>query len=434
MKADYTHYAIENYILKISGVFNYNKSFKATAIQNKYEELKFSESNVNFCKDFFYPNLRKEFFSNHEDRHPILIRKGSENAPVNLFQYVFNSKTDKAKSININIIESRLDLFDNGFGLFTLSLRLDKDCVDLARFSDAAFLARNFDTLIEFGPYSKWHEYIEQEVLLGLSTRGNTIKVDEYSGSKYKLYMILDVPQLADKDQIKALLLDIGTLARLGSAVGNAFDGMDENYIKKLIKNNSIAVFNNWQGLALLDTYTVVGKSILNTDWKIETYNSIYYGIYCYSLFLKYSLFKFNFEIADLDEDRREDFQDFLARYYFNYVSYNFLPTEIYNKIRVALDIEKELDLLNEKISAVGQRIQEDQQDRTNKILGIVTVLSSVSSAQPVFDYLVIGQQWLGWNVALYWTIAITLTLVVVTGIGFYIFGKTILKWFKNRK
>jgi hypothetical protein len=193
-------------------------------------------------------------------------------------------------------------------------------------------------------------------------------------------------------------------------------------------------VFNNWQGLALLDTYTVVGKSILNTDWKKETYNSIYYGIYCYSLFLKYSLFKFNFEIADLDEDRREDFQDFLARYYFNYISYNFLPTEIYNKIRVALDIEKELDLLNEKISAVGHRIQEDQQDRTNKILGIVTVLSSVSSAQPVFDYLVIGQQWLGWNVALYWTITISIILLLIAGLTFYVFGKNILKWIKKRR
>ena len=35
-------------------------------------------------------------------------------------------------------------------------------------------------------------------------------------------------------------------------------------------------------------------------------------------------------------------------------------------------DIEKELKLLNEKIVAVGQKIQEEQQDRTNKILGKV--------------------------------------------------------------
>lgn len=434
MRHDYTQFTIENYILKITGVFNYTPSFYATALKNSYEPLLFSESNVNFCKDFFYPNLRKEFFSNHADRHPILIRKGTANSTVNLFQYAHNSTTEKVKNIDIIVAESRLDLFENGFGMFSLSLRLNTDQLDLATFSDAAFLARNFDTTIEFGSYTKWHEYIENEVLLGLSTRGSTIKVDEYSGSKYKLYMILDVPQLEDKAQIKALLFDIGTLSRLGSAVNAASDGMDATYIKKLIKNNSIEVFNNWQGLALLDTYTVVGKSILNADWKKETYGTIYFGIYYYCLFLKYSLFKFNFDIADLDEDCREDFQDFLAKYYYNYVSYNFLPTEIYNKIRVALDIEKELNLLNEKIVAVGQRIQEEQQDRTNKILGIVTVLTSISSVEPVYDYLLAGQQWLGWQAEIYWTATVTVGLLLGGGIAFYIFGKTLVKWIKKRK
>ena len=46
-----------------------------------------------------------------------------------------------------------------------------------------------------------------------------------------------------------------------------------------------------------------------------------------------------------------------------------YLIYQIYNKIRTSLDIEKELKLLNEKIVAVGQKIQEEQQDKTNKIL-----------------------------------------------------------------
>ena len=184
----------------------------------------------------------------------------------------------------------------------------------------------------------------------------------------------------------------------------------------------------------MLDTFTVVGNKILDQNWKKETYSNIYYGIYLYCLFLKYNLFKYNFEISDLDEDRRSNFQDFLAKYYFNYISYNFLPTEIFYKIRTALDIEKELQLLNEKIVAVGQKIQEEQQDKTNKILGIVTVLSSLSSAQPVYDYLVIGQKYLGWDVALYWTVAILIVLILGGGVGFYVFGKNILTWIKKRE
>ena len=433
MNQDYTKYSIQNYILKITGVFNYDKELFEKGTKSNYKQLKFSDDFEKFSKDFFYPDIRNQFFNNDKKRHTILIRENAENSTVKLFSYQYDGKT-KSKELQLKIVDSRLDLFDEGFGLFTLNLEIQSELVDLTKFSDAAFLARNFETNIEHADYEKWHEYIEKEILLGSSTRGQSIKVDEYSGSKYKLYMVLDIPELNEKETMKSLLFDIGTLSRIGSAIGNSYDSMDKDYIERLIKNNSISVFNNYEGLALLDTFTVVGNKILDQNWKKETYSSVYYGIYLYCLFLKYNLFKYNFEIADLDEDRRSNFQDFLAKYYFNYISYNFLPTEIYNKIRKALDIEKELKLLNEKIVAVGQKIQEEQQDRTNKILGIVTVLTSVSSVQPVYDYLIEGQKMLGWSTEIYWITTISIVLVLVAGIGFYVFGKTILKWIKKRK
>ena len=433
MNQDYTQYSIENYILKITGVFNYNKDFLIKATQSDYQELQFSEDSEKFSKDFFYPDLRNQFFNNNKKRHSILVRNNPENSIIELFQYQYDGKT-KSKEVQLKIVDSRLDLFDDGFGLFTLNLRIQSEKTDLTKFSDAAFLARNFETNIEHTIYEKWHQYIETEVLLGASTRGQSIKVDEYSGSKYKLYMILDIPELKGKEEMKSLLFDVGTLSRIGSAIGNNYDSMDKDYVNHLTNKNSISIFNNWEGLALLDTYTVVGNKILDTNWKKDTYSTIYHGIYLYCLFVKYNLFKYNFEIADLDEDRRSNFQDFLAKYYFNYISYNFLPTEIYNKIRTALDIEKELKLLNEKIVAVGQKIQEEQQDRTNKILGIVTVLTSVSSVKPVYDYLIEGQKMLGWSAEIYWITTISIVLVLGAGVGFYVFGKNILKWIKKRK
>ena len=433
MTKDYTQFGIENYILKITGVFNYDKEFLKKAAKSNYEELQFSEDSEKFSKDFFYPDLRNQFFNNNKKRHSILVRNNPENSIIDLFQYQYDGKT-KSKEIQLKIVDSRLDLFDDGFGLFTLNLRIQSEKTDLNKFSDAAFLARNFETNIEHTIYEKWHQYIETEVLLGASTRGQYIKVDEYSGSKYKLYMILDIPELKEKEEMKSLLFDIGTLSRIGSAIGNNYDSMDTDYVNNLTNKNSISIFNNWEGLALLDTYSVVGNKILDTNWKKDTYSTIYHGIYLYCLFLKYHLFKYNFEIADLDEDRRSNFQDFLSKYYFNYISYNFLPTEIFNKIKTALDIEKEVKLLNEKIVEVGQKIQEEQQDRTNKILGIVTVLTSVSSVQPVYDYLIEGQKMLGWSTQIYWITTISIVLVLGAGIGFYVFGKNILKWLKKRE
>jgi hypothetical protein len=285
-------------------------------------------------------------------------------------------------------------------------------------------LSRNFETNIEHTDYEKWHQYIEKEVLLGSSTRGQFVTVDEYSGSKYKLFMVLDIPELNEKETMKSLLFDIGTLSKIGSAIENNYDSMDKAYVQQLINKNTISVFNNWEGLALLDSFTVVGNKILDTTYKKEAYTRVYHGIYLYCLFLKYNLFKYNFEIKDLDEDRRSNFQDFLAKYYYNYISYNFLPTEIFNKVKTALDIENEINLLNEKIVAIGLKIQEEQQARTNVILGIVMVLSTLASIQQIQSYIVLTQKWLGLNDEE----TISIVIILVLGILFFVFGKTILK------
>ena len=428
MNKDYTQFRIDNYILKITGIFNYDKEFIKKAVKSNYKELEFSDDFEKFSKDFFYPDIRNQFFNNDKKRHNILIREDSANSIVDLFQYKYKSTSEKSKEIQLKIVDSRLDLFDEGFALFTLNLKVQSEKTDLTKFSDAAFLARNFETNIEHTDYEKWHQYIEKEVLLGSSTRGQSVKVDEYSGSKYKLFMVLDIPELNEKETMKSLLFDIGTLSKIGSAIENNYDSMDKDYVQQLINKNTISVFNNWEGLALLDSFTVVGNKILDTPYKKEAYSRVYHGIYLYCLFLKYNLFKYNFEITDLDEDRRSNFQDFLAKYYYNYISYNFLPTEIFNKVKTALDIENEINLLNEKIVAIGLKIQEEQQARTNVILGIVMVLSTLASIQQIQGYIVITQKWLGLNDEE----TISIVIILVLGILFFVFGKTVLKKIKK--
>lgn len=428
MNKDYTQFRIDNYILKITGIFNYDKEFIKKAVKSNYKELEFSDDFEKFSKDFFYPDIRNQFFNNDKKRHNILIREDSANSIVDLFQYKYKSTSEKSKELQLKIVDSRLDLFDEGFGLFTLNLKVQSEKTDLTKFSDAAFLARNFETNIEHTDYEKWHQYIEKEVLLGSSTRGQSVKVDEYSGSKYKLFMVLDIPELNEKETMKSLLFDIGTLSKIGSAIENNYDSMDKDYVQQLINKNTISVFNNWEGLALLDSFTVVGNKILDTPYKKEAYSRVYHGVYLYCLFLKYNLFKYNFEITDLDEDRRSNFQDFLAKYYYNYISYNFLPTEIFNKVKTALDIENEINLLNEKIVAIGLKIQEEQQARTNVILGIVMVLSTLASIQQIQGYIVITQKWLGLNDEE----TISIVIILVLGILFFVFGKTVLKKIKK--
>jgi len=426
MSQDYTHYTIENYILKITGVFNYDKDFIAKSSQNGYNELKFSDGELKSYKDFFYPDYRKNFFSNDDKRHLILTKSAFKNS----FLKFGNSE----KPLSISIEESRLDLFDDGFGLFSIDIKINKENITLSDFSDASFFVRNFESKLQNNTYNKWHEFIENELLLGSKTRGDYINVDDYSGTKYKLYMIVDLPEILSEEERDHLLVDLATISQIGTTGLKGPNSLDSNYFNKLLKQNGIIIYGNWKGLALLDTFTILGKGIFGNPWDMPKYKYTYYSIFMYCLFVKYSLFKFNYEIANLDEDRRANFQKFMSKYYYNLISYNFLPTELFMKIKIGLDIDNECNLLNEKIELIGRQIQEEQQDRTNKILGIVTVLSSLSSAQPVYDYLLVGQKYLGWDVALYWSVTISIVLVLGGGVGFYVFGKNILKWIKKRK
>lgn len=417
---------VSNYILKITGVFNYTSAFEKKAIQSGYQFLEYTEDEVSAFKDFFYPDFRKQFFSNDKKRHQILFKSSFEHSLLSL--------GNEVKSMAISIAESKLDLFEDGFGLFTIDIRIEKEQLNLSDYSDASNFTRNFETPLMNSGYEKWHQYIDNEILMGSITRGESIKVDDYSGTKYKLYMIVDSPESLTTEQRDHLMIDLATVSQVGATGTEGPYSLDPNYYKKLLEKNAISVYGNWKGLALLDTFTVFGSGILSQDWQKQTYSKTYYTIYMYCLFVKYSLFKFNYEIADLDEDRRTTFQQFMSKYYYNYISYNFLPTELFTKIKIGLDIDNERSLLNQKIELVGNQIQEEQQDRTNKILGIVTVLTSLSSVQTVYDYLLIGQQWLGWQAEIYWVVTITAALVVGGGVGFYVFGKTVTKWFKKRK
>ena len=57
MNQDYTQYSIDNYILKIVGVFKYDKKFIEKALKSNYSEIKYNEELLGYYKDYFYLEL-----------------------------------------------------------------------------------------------------------------------------------------------------------------------------------------------------------------------------------------------------------------------------------------------------------------------------------------------------------------------------------------
>ena len=419
------NYIVNKYILKIVGVFHCNRDFYQNALQHGYVELTNSDIEKSIYKDTYYPDIRKVMFLNETQQHKVLNK-------IYTTEDLILSTSNLNKQISLKITESRIDIFENDFGLFSLSIKINKDFVQLTDFSDASFLSRGFDNIVLSHNDVKWHQYIENKILLNQSTRGDGITIDDYSGSKYKCYMIIDSSSFETNTiySRNLVLADISTFNRIGTCAKNDNNSFSDTYQRKIKKQGNISIFNGWCGQALLDSYTVVGDQILGNEYAIKTYEKTYFTIYIYCLYLKYTLFKYNYEISDFDEDKREHFGDFIKKYYFPYISYNFLPTELFNSIREGLDIEKEMHIIENKIKTIGESIQEDQQKRTNKILGIVSIITAFPQVVPIWEKVNEFEKQLNWNPLLFWGEIALITLAIGIYLLLFIFGeKQLLKW-----
>jgi hypothetical protein len=187
-----------------------------------------------------------------------------------------------------------------------------------------------------------------------------------------------------------------------------------------------ISAFRNYDGLALLDSFTAIGYnnySTLRNDSEVyiphHTWNRVYFGIYIYNLFVRYSLFKFNAQFLTNPIKYRDEFQDFLNHYNFKHISFNFLPNLIFSQIRGAMSIDEEIATFEKRLGSLATSIQEQQEKRQAFLLTIISVISAIDAVEGILAGLNQVQEKLGWSSIPFWT-ALLLTLLVA---GYFLVG-----------
>jgi hypothetical protein len=275
-----------------------------------------------------------------------------------------------------------------------LSVEFDESLPHLAQFSDACFIVREFERGVIKGSELNWSSFIVQEFLLGQKTRGEGVDLDEYSGTKFKLFITCDFEEQLDLATQNALLYDIGCVAQPGTALSNEVNAPSEEYKNYLAENYQFSAFRNWRGIALLDTFVLLGNNILSSEFQMITFQENYFLIYLHNLYVKYNLFKFNTGTSDYKTDLRPELREFLNQYNLSFVSYNFLPSMINYRLRLALDIENEANALTKRIQEIGAVVEEKSQEKTNILLGLVSFLGAFSAIEPFWDYSVKIQQY----------------------------------------
>ena len=431
-------------IIKLVGIFEdtYSKKFIQRFTKIGYKEELFGDQTKSFLKNTFYPEFRDLLFLGQEESSvKILQLQPSEGI-------MFKKKAgENVTEISTDFSQVELFLFPNGLHFF--SIQLSPRQLELAHLSDVMYCARSFDTSVHYkGVDQTWVSWIEDHFLDGIQISSKDLKkihVDEFSGSKFKLFSIIDIPEAANNIDLQTrehLLYDLGSVAQIGTAGGNSYFTPSPEYFASLMEDK-IAVFNNYTILPLFDTFTVVGEGVITSPYPNSalgmqlTWTQTYFRIYLYNIFIKYNLFRYNLEMGDDSVKVRDEFENFLNTYNLSHISYNFLPNLIFHQHRKGLQIDEELEKFQERINRISQAIQEDQQKRSNLLLGLVGAMTSISGIQPVIEYLEIGRKTIGLGYFSFYLLVVIIAIILAVPLLAYLFPekkkKIVRKW-KQRK
>jgi hypothetical protein len=431
-------------ISKVVGIFEekYSKKLEQRLQKIGYKKEVLQDATKGFLKNTFYPEFRDLMFLGEEE----------SSAQVFQLQHVPSITFLKKAGANIieistNIQQVEVFLFENGLHFF--ALELDPKELELSKLSDLMFCARSFETKMKNQDLEiTWVDWIEKNYLdnIQISSKSDKkIHVDEFSGSKFKLFTVIDLPENENNIDIvtrENLLYDLGSVAQIGTAGGQSYFSPSDAYFSTLM-DDKIAVFNNYTILPLFDTFTVLGNSLITSNnessipYLKATWTQTYFRIYLFNIFMKYNLFRYNLEMGDDSVKVRDDFESFLNTYNLSHLSYNFLPNLIFQQHRKSLQIDEELEKFQERINRISQAIQEDQQKRSNLLLGLVGAMTSISGLQPVLEYLEVGRKTV--NMGYYSYYPLVLLIVILAGLPLlaYLFPekkKKLLRKWKQRK
>lgn len=447
MPLDKNTLKVSSSIIKIIGVFE-SVNVKKTISGFKsigYTSDSLDDDTLSFYKNYWYQEFRDLLFLFKGDAAAEYLTKDIDKE----FDFIkFKDKeTNKPFKVKAGIKSVELFLFPNGLHFF--SIELYTPIMSLSEISELTNCARDFEKKVIIESETiKWVNWIEKNCLNNIKISSSPteapVSVDEFSGSKFKLFTVVDLvnsDEIISPEVISELLFDIGTVSRINTAKGNEQESPSLAYYDELMADK-IDVFKNYAMLPLFDSFTTVGYNLLNGNegqqkGKYNTHANMYFRIYLYNLFLKYNLFRYNSKINADSVKTRDEFEGFLNTYNISHISYNFLPNLIYHGLRKSLQIDNELKQFQERINRISQAIQEKQQKRSNLLLGAVSVLASISSVEPIFGFTENTRDSLKWGKFEFYFLVSTLLILLVIPLIAYLFPdkkrKFLNKW-KNRK
>lgn len=284
------------------------------------------------------------------------------------------TKGRKKIPFNYELCLCKLHLFFFPFDVVLLAIEIDDTGteLDLMTLGHGALINMN---ICEAGNDILLH-YMDPVIELLPDKNINKIVKDD---NNLKIFQIVQTDSDAPDDK---LLYELGCFSPIGAVGKKGNLSPSEDYFNTIIKENSVSAFYNWKGLALVDSFTVLGANGFN-EWPWLNYyfpliylRCIFEKTFCFSRNSSYRLDKEN-------ESLSQDIADMEKFYFYNNISYNFLPNMLYAAISKGLALKEEREEISKQIKEATKKKKEEQKEkeerRFNNILAGVSIFAVIS-------------------------------------------------------
>ena len=216
---------------------------------------------------------------------------------------------------------------------------------------------------------------------------------------------------------------ELATVGDHGNAVGwkdNPGWAYNREYIRSLLDENLVQVWEHWSALALRDTLAFVSYS--EEVPIMGQAESRYYSLYVCAYHLRYQLDKLSDEIVDyeMSDARRgraikNSFQVFRNHYWFQEVTKDFVGVEVFERMKIGMRINECYDAVSNEVNEVTQHLQQ-KWERSIKNWGVILAVfiwpSKTLWEKIIYPEINMSQIWQ--NITTHWLMIVSFVVAVI--------------------
>lgn len=280
-----------------------------------------------------------------------------------------------------------LDLYLFPHDIVLVSIEFDDSKVELNLLTLAHNKLVNWETNI--------NEIADSRLKKHLSPLAKLLPEEDLSklvqdGNNLKIFQIV---QGEDEKPNDERLFEIGTFSPINSVKGKTENSHSEEYFNRLMAENTVSTYYNWKGLALVDSFTVLGG--IDFDKKIWQWINLYYPlVYLRCIVEKVFCFSRNNEYRlEIDDNKKkktlkelsDEIADMEKYYFYNNFSYNFQPNLVYEALAKGLDIKAEREELARQVKERVKEVEEQRRTKEENRRGLITIVLSAFAVVSIF-------------------------------------------------